>query len=90
MITNGCAKIIPCDAHIKKRPAEKAILMSAGVSVFILRGALNGDQIRHALLAVLPSICRRHRPLAPPIICPVSRDGDVTVMAGKRRGGGKR
>jgi hypothetical protein len=64
--------------------------MSAGVSVFILRGALNGDQIREALLAALPSICRRHRQLAPPIICHVSRDGDVTVVEGKRRSGIKR
>ena len=32
--------VITCDAHIKKRPAEKLILMTAGVSVFILRGAL--------------------------------------------------
>jgi hypothetical protein len=53
---------------IKRRPGEKAILMSAGVSVFILRGALNGDLIRVALLAALPSSCRRHRQLAPSII----------------------
>lgn len=82
--------VITGDAHIKRRPAEKAILMSAGVSIFILRGALNGDQIRDALLAALPAICRRHRQLAPPIICHVSRDGDVTVMEGRRRGGLKR
>ena len=47
--------VITCDAHIKRRPAEKVILMSAGVSVFILRGALNGDQIRDALVAALPA-----------------------------------
>jgi hypothetical protein len=82
--------VITCDVHLKKRPAEKVILMRAGVAVYILRGALSGDQIRDALLAALPAICRRHRQLAPPIICHVSRDGDVTVMEGKRRGGIKR
>jgi hypothetical protein len=82
--------VITCDVHIKRRPAEKLILMRAGVSVFILRGALNGDEIRDALLAALPSICRRSRQLAPPIVCHVSRDGDVTVIEGKRRGGIKR
>lgn len=61
--------VITCDVHLKKRPAEKVILMRAGVSVFILRGALNGDQIRDAL----PAICRRHRQLAPPVICHVAR-----------------
>src|SRR5262245_33545571 len=75
--------VITCDAHVKKRPAEKDILLRAGVSVFILRGALNGDEIRDALVTALPAICRRHRQLAPPVICHVTREGQVTVVLGE-------
>lgn len=81
--------VISCDVNIKRRPAEKAILLNAGVCMYILRGALNGDQMRDALVKALPTICRRHRQLAPPVICHISRDGGVTVMHGKRRGGPK-
>ena len=82
--------VISCDVSVKRRPAERDILMSAGVCMYILRGMLNGDQIRHALVKALPAICRRHRQLAPPVICHISRDGEVTVKFGKRRGGVKR
>lgn len=82
--------VLTCDVQIRRRPAEKAILMSAGVSVFILRGALNGDQIRDALLVAVPAVCRKHRQLVPPVICHISREGQVTVIEGKRRGGIKR
>jgi hypothetical protein len=82
--------VITCDVHIKKRPAEKAILMNAGVSVFILRGVLNGEQIRNALVTAIPAICRRHRQLIPPVICHISRRGEVSVVVGERRGGLKR
>jgi hypothetical protein len=81
--------MISCDASIKRRPAEKAILLNAGVCMYILRGATNGNQIRDALVKALPAICRKHRQLAPPVICHISRDGEVTVMHGKRRGGPK-
>ena len=56
--------VISCDANIKRRPAEKDILVNAGVCMYILRGALNGDQIRDALVKALPTICRKHRQLA--------------------------
>ena len=79
--------MISCDVHVKRRPAEREILMSAGVCVYILRGCLNREQIRDALVKALPTICRRHRQLAPPVVCHISRDGDVTVKVGKRRGG---
>lgn len=79
--------VVTCDVHIKRRPAEKALLMNAGVSIFVLRGALDGDQIRDALVAALPAICRRHRQLAPPVICHISRAGEVSVIVGERRGG---
>jgi hypothetical protein len=82
--------VISCDVNIKRRPAEKEILMRAGVCMYILRGTLNGDQIRDALVKALPTICRRHRQLVPPVICHVSRDGEVTVKVGERRGGIKR
>lgn len=82
--------VISCDVSIKRRPAEKEILINAGVCMYILRGALNGDQIRDALVKALPTICRRHRQLAPPVICHISGDGAVTVMHGKRRGSIKR
>lgn len=59
-------------------------------SLYILRGTLNGDQIRDALVRALPTICRRHRQLAPPVICHISRDGEVTVKVGERRGGIRR
>jgi hypothetical protein len=58
--------------------------------MYILRGTLNGDQIRDALVKALPTICRRHRQLVPPVICHISRDGGVTVKVGERRGGIKR
>ena len=82
--------VISCDVSVKRRPAEKDILMSAGVCIYILRGALGRDQIREALVKALPAICRRHVQLAPPIICHISRDGEVTVKVGERRGGIKR
>lgn len=82
--------VISCDVSIKRRPAEKEILMNAGVCMYILRGTLNGDQIRDALVKALPTICRRHRQLVPPVICHISRDGEVTVKVGERRGGIKR
>lgn len=82
--------VISCDVSIKRRPAEKEILINAGVCMYILRGALNGDQMREALVKALPTICRRHRQLAPPVICHISRDGAVTIMHGKRRGSIKR
>jgi acetylornithine deacetylase/succinyl-diaminopimelate desuccinylase-like protein len=82
--------VITCDVHVKKRPAEKTILMKAGACVYILRGVLNGDAIREALVAAIPGICRAHRRLAPPVICHVSRTGEVTVKEGQRRGGVKR
>jgi hypothetical protein len=40
--------------------------------MYILRGALNGDQIGDARGKALPTICRRHRPLVPPVICHIS------------------
>jgi hypothetical protein len=58
--------------------------------MYILRGSLNRDQIRDALVKAIPAICRRHRQLVPPIICHVSREGEVTVKVGERRGGIKR
>lgn len=58
--------------------------------MYILRGVLNGDQMRDALLKALPTICRKHRQLAPPVVCHISRDGTVTLMHGKRRGSIKR
>lgn len=82
--------VITCDARIKRRPAEREILMGAGVYVFILRNELNSDEIRDALSAAIPAICRRHRQLVPPVICHVSRSGDVVVVEGKRRSGVKR
>jgi hypothetical protein len=82
--------VITCDVHIKRRPAEKSLLMNAGVSIFVLRGALDGDQIRDALVAAIPAICRRHRQLAPPAICHITRAGEVSVILGERRGGIKR
>ena len=82
--------VISCDVSVKRRPAEKEILMRAGVCVYILRGCLNRDQIRDALAKALPTICRRHRQLTPPIVCHVSRDGEVTVKMGERRGGIRR
>src|ERR1043165_466789 len=36
--------VISCDVSVKRRPAEKEILMNAGVCMYILRGAMNGDQ----------------------------------------------
>jgi hypothetical protein len=48
--------VISCDVSVKKRPAEKEILMNAGVCMYILRGTLNGDQIRDALVKALPAI----------------------------------
>lgn len=50
--------VISCDVNIKRRPAEKEILINAGVCMYILRGALNGDQMRDALVKALPTICR--------------------------------
>jgi PIN like domain len=82
--------VISCDVSVKRRPAEKEILMRAGVCMYILRGTLNGDQIRDALVKALPTSCRRHRQLVPPVICHISRDGEVTVKVGERRGGIKR
>jgi PIN domain-containing protein len=82
--------VISCDVSVKRRPAEKEILMRAGMCVYILRGGLNRDQIRDALVKALPTICRRHRQLAPPVICHVSREGEVTVKVGERRGGIRR
>jgi hypothetical protein len=82
--------VISCDVSVKRRPAEKDILMNAGVCMYILRGTLNGDQIRDALVKALPTICRKHRQLVPPVICHISRDGEVTVKIGARRGGIKR
>jgi len=82
--------VISCDVSVKRRPAEKDILMSAGVCMYILRGTLGRDQIREALVKALPAICRRHAQLAPPIICHISRDGEVTVKVGERRSGIKR
>ena len=82
--------VITCDASIKRRPAERAILMNAGVYAFILRNELNSDEILDALRVALPAICRRYRQLAPPVVCHVSRRGEVTVVEGKRRGGVKR
>jgi hypothetical protein len=82
--------VISCDVSVKRRPAERDILMNAGVCMYILRGGLNRDQIREALVKAVPAICRRHRQLVPPIICHVSRDGEVTVKEGRRRGGIKR
>lgn len=82
--------VISCDVSVKRRPAEKEILMNAGVCMYILRGAMNGDQIRDAPVKALPTICRRHRQLAPPVICHISRDGEVVVKVGERRGGIKR
>jgi hypothetical protein len=78
--------VISCDVSVKRRPAERDILMNAGVCMYILRGSLNRDQIREALEKAVPTICRRHRQLAPPVICHISRDGDVTVKVGDRRG----
>ena len=82
--------VISCDVSVKRRPAERDILMNAGVCMYILRGMLNGDQIRGALVKALPTICRRHRQLTPPVICHISRDGEVTVKVGERRGAIKR
>src|SRR5688572_4008072 len=42
--------VISCDVSVKRRPAEREILMSAGVCMYILRGGLNRDQIRDALV----------------------------------------
>lgn len=82
--------VTSCDVSVKRRPAEKEILMNAGVCMYILRGALNGDQIRDALVKALPAICRRHRQVVPPVICHISREGQVTVKVGERRGAIKR
>lgn len=82
--------VITCDAHIKRRPAEREILMRAGVCVFILRNELDSNEIRDALSVAIPAICRKHRQLMPPVICHVSRHGEVVVIEGKRRGGIKR
>jgi len=82
--------VITCDARIKRRPAERQILLRSGVCVFILRNELNGDEIRDAPVTAIPGICRRYRQLVPPVICHVSRHGDVAVVEGKRRSGIKR
>jgi hypothetical protein len=82
--------VVTCDARVKRRPAEKDILLRAGVCVFILRGAMNGDQIREALRIAIPAICRRHRQLSPPVICHVTREGQVVIVVGDRRGGIRR
>lgn len=82
--------VISCDVNVKRRPAEKEILMTAGVCVYVLHGNLNRTQIRDALMKAVPAICRRHRQLVPPVICHISREGEVTVKAGERRGGIKR
>jgi nucleotide-binding universal stress UspA family protein len=82
--------VITCDARIKRRPAEREILQRAGVYAFILRNELNSDEIRDALQTALPAICRRHRQLAPPVICHVSRHGEVMVVMGTRRAAIKR
>lgn len=82
--------VISCDVSMKRRPAEKEILTMAGVCMYVLRGNLNRTQIRDALVKALPTICRRHRQLVPPVICHVSREGEVTVKVGERRGAIKR
>jgi PIN like domain len=83
--------IVTYDVHIRRRPAERSILEAAGVMAFVLRGnRLDGDQIREALVAALPAICRRARQLAPPAICHITRDGDVRVIVGERRAGIRR
>jgi hypothetical protein len=82
--------VISCDVSVKRRPAEKDIVMQAGVCMYVLRGDLNGDQIRDALVKALPAICQRHRRLVPPVICHISRAGEVTVKLGARRGGIRR
>ena len=82
--------VISCDVSVKRRPAEKEILMRAGVCMYILRAGLPRDQIREALVKALPTVIRRHRQLAPPVICHISRDGEVTVKVGERRSGIRR
>jgi hypothetical protein len=82
--------VITADVHVKRRPAEKEIIMRAGMCVYILRGVLGGDQIRDALVRAVPAICRKHRQYAPPLICHISREGKVTVKDGRRRGAIKR
>ena len=83
--------IVTYDVHVRRRPAERAMLEAAGVIAFVLRGkGLNGDQIRDALVNALPGICRKARQLAPPVICHVSRDGEIRVIVGDRRGGVRR
>jgi PIN domain-containing protein len=81
--------IISGDVSVRYHPAEKEIIKNAGVCMYILRGSLNGDQIRDALVKALPTVCRRHRQLVPPVICYISRDGEVIVKEGARRGAPK-
>jgi hypothetical protein len=52
--------------------------------MYILRGTLNGDQIRDALVKALPTSCRGHRQI-PPVICHISRDEALCQLWGKRR-----
>lgn len=78
--------MISGDVSVRYNPAEKEIIKNAGVCMYILRGSLNGDQIRDALVKALPTICRRHRQLVPPVICYISRHGEVVVKEGVRRG----
>jgi hypothetical protein len=52
---------------------------------------MSGRQPSGELLIVLDeNIASEDRQLAPPIICHISRDGEVTVKEGQRRGGIKR
>jgi hypothetical protein len=84
--------VIPTyDVHVQRRPVERSILEAAGVIAFVLRGnRLDGDQIRDALVTALPSVCRRARQLAPPVICHISRNGEIRVILGERRSGIRR
>lgn len=79
--------IISGDVSVRYHPAEKGIIMHAGVCMYILRGSLSGDQQRDALVKAIPKICRHHRNLAPPVICHIHRSGEVIVKEGARRGG---
>jgi PIN like domain len=68
------------DKMIRKRPEERALLLSAGLRSFILvNGQLNGEQMAQAFIAAMPRIRKLLAEQPPPFVARVERTERVTL-----------
>lgn len=83
--------VLTKDKWIKRRELERKALEEAHVAAFVLAAKdLKGEQIGEAFVAALPRLRQFATSYARPMLGTVSRNGEVTLLAGERRGGQKK